>query len=107
MNMQESLMLANWRQLERNQQRELFNQILLYYVNPLLQIGQTDFVNFTISGEQITTLATWIQGERFIFVPGQSTLMVGWANEGAPIDWTTFKPTTTATELTDISAVQQ
>lgn len=107
MNMQESLMLANWRQLERNQQRELFNQILLYYVNPLLQIGQTDFVNFTISGERITTLATWIQGERFIFVPGQSTLMVGWANEGAPIDWTTFKPTTTATELTDIAAVQQ
>ncbi|MFC6171100.1 hypothetical protein [Loigolactobacillus jiayinensis] len=109
MNMQESLMLANWRQLEREQQRELFNQILLYYVNPLLQIGQTDFVSFSIGGERLTTLATWIQGERFIFIPGQELITVGWTNEGASLDWAAFQAVAkqNPSKLADLAAVQQ
>ncbi len=108
MNMQESLNLDNWRQLTREQQRQLFNQILLYYVNPLLQIGQTDFVTLNFAGERLSTLATWIQGERFIFIPGQPMVNIGWANSAVQLDWSTFLEATTpgTTKLKTAAAVQ-
>lgn len=75
----------SWNQLTGKEQHLLFTQILRYFVNPLLPTTDIAPVRFTVQGQSFASQTAIIAGQRYIFVPGQSQVQLGYQVTGKEV----------------------
>lgn len=57
---------------------QLIQQILMYFVSPLKEITDVHFSQLTYAGLKCATFELTIDGEDFVFIPGNSEAILGW-----------------------------
>ncbi|WP_430608439.1 hypothetical protein IGI92_001604 [Enterococcus sp. DIV2379] len=74
----EALQWSNWKTLSFEIKEQLIQQILMYFVSPLKEITDVHFSQLTYAGLKCATFELTIDGEDFVFIPGNSEAILGW-----------------------------
>lgn len=74
----EALQWSNWKALSFEIKEQLIQQILMYFVSPLKEITDVHFSQLTYAGLKCATFELTIDGEDFVFIPGNSEAILGW-----------------------------
>ncbi|MCI1904430.1 hypothetical protein QUW13_03575 [Enterococcus hirae] len=67
-----------WKQLNDDEKKVQMRQILMYFVSPLLPIENIRLKNYSLGGVKCRTFTLSINGESFVFVPGNQEAILGW-----------------------------
>ncbi|BCA85760.1 hypothetical protein EsVE80_12830 [Enterococcus saigonensis] len=78
MNLFEMLRWNNWKNLTDEAKIQAFQQVLMYFVSPLKEITNLELLTYQLDGVKCRTFELEIDGEIFVFVPGQSEAILGW-----------------------------
>lgn len=84
------LQLLNWLSLSEEARRANFGQVLRYFVSPLIPIEAIQSETATIGTQVFQTYSARLAGQKFIFIPGQANVQLGWqagAAYLAPSEW--------------------
>lgn len=84
------LQFNNWQQLTNAQRRANFGQVLRYFVSPLVAVDWIEPMVVQFQQTIFKTYSAWILGEKFVFIPAQVALSLGWsagASKLAPSEW--------------------
>ncbi|MCB5956315.1 DUF7278 family profilin-like fold-containing protein [Enterococcus sp. CWB-B31] len=74
----EQLDWVNWKQLSDSVKKTVFQQLLLYYVDPNIEITDIRLKNFELYGIKCRTFELELDGETFVFIPGNREAILGW-----------------------------
>lgn len=77
-NFYEQLEWSNWKLLQDQEKKMILQQVLMYFVNPLLEISDIRLQDFELAGIKCRTFSLEIAGERYILIPGQQQTILGW-----------------------------
>lgn len=69
---------VNWKKLNDEEKKEVFGPLMMYFVHPLLQITGSHLESFELCGMKCRTFQMRINGEEFVFIPGQKDVILGW-----------------------------
>lgn len=69
---------ANWKNLNDNEKIALLQQLLMYFVPPTIEVSTIELVNFELYGIKCRTFELELDGELFVFIPGNSEAILGW-----------------------------
>lgn len=78
MNWFEAAEFSKWKNLSKEEKKEVFGPLLMYFVNPLIQITQNQLTDFEMYGMKCQTFQMKMNGEDFVFIPGQRDVILGW-----------------------------
>lgn len=78
MNLFEMLRWNNWKNLTDEAKIQAFQQVLMYFVSPLKEITNLELLTYQLDGVKCRTFELEIDGEAFVFVPGQKEAILGW-----------------------------
>lgn len=78
MNFYKQLNWNNWKNLTDDDKRFLFEQVLMYFVSPLIKISEVDLVDFELAGIKCRTFELQLNEEAFVFIPGNDEAILGW-----------------------------
>lgn len=78
MNLFEMLRWNNWKNLTDETKIQAFQQVLMYFVSPLKEITNLELLTYQLDGVKCRTFELEIDGEAFVFVPGQNEAILGW-----------------------------
>lgn len=67
-----------WKNLTDQEKMILMRQVLMYFVSPLTLVKNVVLKDFAIQGIKCRTFEFTINGEPFVFVPGQKEAILGW-----------------------------
>ncbi len=67
-----------WINLNDDEKKLLFRQALMYFVSPLKLVKDVTLKDFSYYGIKSRTFELTIDGEPFVFVPGQKDAILGW-----------------------------
>ena len=62
---------SNWKNYSVSTKRDLFSQILAYYVSPLKQVSNITLSQFELAGVKCETFEVNLDEETFVFLPGK------------------------------------
>ncbi|MGC6767070.1 DUF7278 family profilin-like fold-containing protein [Enterococcus sp. LJL51] len=74
----EQLEWINWKKLSDKVKQSLFQEILLYHVHPMTEIRDIRLKDFELYGIKCRTFELEIDGETFVFIPGNKEAILGW-----------------------------
>lgn len=69
---------CNWKNLPSEVKKQVFQQVLMYYVSPLKEISQVRLVDYEYFGLKCETFELLIDEEAFVFIPGNKEAILGW-----------------------------
>lgn len=72
------LQLHNWKQLTDDEKSELFAGVIKFFLNPRLSLDWQRLVTFDMCGMKCRTFELMLNGEVFVFIPGQKEVILGW-----------------------------
>ncbi len=72
------LQIHNWKQLADDEKTELFAAVLKFFLNPRLSLDWQRLVTFDMCGMKCRTFELMLNGEVFVFIPGQKDVVLGW-----------------------------
>ncbi|GAF39886.1 hypothetical protein FC83_GL000326 [Agrilactobacillus composti DSM 18527 = JCM 14202] len=72
-----ALQLPQWNQLTDADKRHQFQQLLRYFVSPLLPISQIRPYHYRFKGYQFNSYQAFIAGFDFVFIPGDAQVKLG------------------------------
>lgn len=78
MNGLEQLDWSNWQVFNDQEKRGIFSKVLMYFVNPLMEIKDIELYDFELYGVKCRTFSLTLNGEDFVFVPGNKEVILGW-----------------------------
>lgn len=78
MNLFEILEWSNWKTISKEAKIQAIQQVLMYFVNPLKEISHLELVNFELGGVKCETFEFEIDGDPFVFIPGNPEAILGW-----------------------------
>lgn len=78
MNAFEQMEWPVWKTLTDQEKQILMRQVLMYFVSPLTLVRNVTLKDFAIQGIKCRTFEFTIDGEPFVFVPGQKETILGW-----------------------------
>ncbi|MBO0440197.1 DUF7278 family profilin-like fold-containing protein [Candidatus Enterococcus ikei] len=78
MDLFEQVEWANWKNLKDPEKEVLLHQLLMYFVPPTVEVNTIELVNFELYGIKCRTFELELDGELFVFVPGNSEAILGW-----------------------------
>lgn len=78
MDFYDCLQLHNWKQFSDDEKTELFAGVLKFFLNPRLTLEWQRLVSFEMCGMKCRTFEMMINGEVFVFIPGQNDAILGW-----------------------------
>lgn len=78
MNLFEQVEWANWKNLSDNEKITLLQQLLMYFVPPTIDVNTIELVSFELYGIKCRTFELELDGELFVFIPGNSEAILGW-----------------------------
>lgn len=67
-----------WKNLTDQEKMILMRQVLMYFVSPLTLVKNVTLKDFSIQGIKCRTFEFTINGEPFVFIPGQKETILGW-----------------------------
>lgn len=76
---------SNWKNYPVSTKRDLFSQILAYYVSPLKQVSQVTLSQFELAGVKCETFEVRLDDEAFVFLPGKKGAILGWDSGTQPL----------------------
>lgn len=87
MDLFEALEWSNWKNLSMEVKIQVINQVLMYFVSPLKKVSDVTYCEFKLSGVKCDTFECSIDGERFVLVPGNKEVILGWdlGTQGLPV----------------------
>lgn len=105
MNLFEQIEWTNWKAFNDQEKQTIFQQVLMYFINPLREITDVTLKNFELCGIKIRTFELKIDNEVFVFVPGQQETILGWdlGSEGLPVHRLFDEPFVDSTFKTTLS----
>ena len=74
----EQLDWVNWKKLSDKVKSSVFQQLLLYYVDPMIEISDIRLKTFELYGIKCRTFELELDGETFVFIPGNKEAILGW-----------------------------
>lgn len=96
MNLFEILEWSNWKNLSKEAKIQAIQQVLMYFVNPLKEISHLELMKFELGGVKCETFEFEIDGDPFVFIPGNPEAILGWdlGVSGLPTNsWDQHHPT--------------
>ncbi|MGX7200490.1 DUF7278 family profilin-like fold-containing protein [Enterococcus nangangensis] len=78
MNAFEQMYWPIWKTLQDKDKMVLMRQVLMYFVSPLTLVRDVELRDFEMGGVKCRTFTFTINGEPFVFVPGQKEAILGW-----------------------------
>ncbi|WP_430597285.1 DUF7278 family profilin-like fold-containing protein [Enterococcus sp. AZ177] len=78
MDLFEQIEWANWKNLKDAEKEALLHQLLMYFVPPTIEINSMELVNFELYGIKCRTFELELDGELFVFIPGNKETILGW-----------------------------
>ena len=78
MNAFEQMYWPVWINLQDQEKMILMRQVLMYFVSPLSLVRDVVLEDFELGGIKCRTFTFTIDGEPFVFVPGQKEALLGW-----------------------------
>ncbi len=76
---------SNWKNYSVSTKRDLFSQILAYYVSPLKQVSNITLSQFELAGVKCETFEVNLDEETFVFLPGKKGAILGWDSGTQPL----------------------
>lgn len=67
-----------WKTLSSEMKKVVFQNVLRYFVNPMLNIDNIVEVSHSMGGVKTDTFEVTINKEEFVFIPGQDHVILGW-----------------------------
>ncbi|WP_161842988.1 DUF7278 family profilin-like fold-containing protein [Candidatus Enterococcus huntleyi] len=69
----------------------------MYYVSPLVKVSDVTLVEYELAGIKCSTFEFLLDGEAFVFVPGNDEAILGWDSgvQGLPVQEVMYEPDTT------------
>lgn len=67
-----------WKQFRLADKRVLLGTVLRYFVNPMTEVTDIQPVSYELGGIKTETFSFSLDGEPFVFVPGQLDVVLGW-----------------------------
>lgn len=88
MNLFETLDWSVWKTLSQEVKTQLISQVFMYFVSPLKKISSVQAVEYTMGGIKCATFECVIDGEAFVFIPGNKETILGWDSglQGVPLE---------------------
>lgn len=74
----EYVLNPTWKNLTEEMKQVVLQQVLRYFVNPMLSITGIRPVSYHFGGIKTDTFEVVIDGHEFVFVPGQRATVLGW-----------------------------
>lgn len=74
----EQMLRPNWQLLSDETKKSVFRHVLMYFINPLTEISSIQLKNFQMCGMKCRTFEVNIDGDTFVFVPGEREAILGW-----------------------------
>ncbi|MGX7243687.1 DUF7278 family profilin-like fold-containing protein [Enterococcus quebecensis] len=78
MDLFEQIEWSNWKNLKDVEKETILQQLLMYFVPPTMEINTIELVDFELYGIKCRTFEFELDGELFVFVPGNSEAILGW-----------------------------
>lgn len=78
MDLFEQIEWANWKNLKDTEKKILLKQLVLHFIPPSIEINTIELVNFELYGIKCRTFELELDGELFVFIPGNSEAILGW-----------------------------
>lgn len=78
MDLFEQVEWSNWKKLTDIEKEALLNRLLLYFTPSKLEITTIELVDFELYGIKCRTFELELEGELFVFVPGNAEAILGW-----------------------------
>lgn len=72
------LQVHNWKQLTDEEKTEIFAGVIKFFLNPRLSLDWQRLVTFDMCGMKCRTFELMINGDVFVFIPGQKEVILGW-----------------------------
>lgn len=85
LNVLESLEWTNWKNYSSKTKRDLFSQVLLYFVSPLRRVSNITLSQFELAGVKCETFEVDLDDETFVFLPGKKGAILGWDSGTQPL----------------------
>ena len=76
---------SNWKNYSVSTKRDLFSQILAYYVSHLKQVSHITLSQFELAGVKCETFEVNLDEETFVFLPGKKGAILGWDSGTQPL----------------------
>lgn len=74
----DQLMNPVWKTIPAEHKLVLAGSVIRYFVSPLLAVSNVQLAYFQMGGIKTETFTLDIEGERFVFIPGQQEAVLGW-----------------------------
>lgn len=78
MDLFEQIEWTNWKKLKDPEKEALLQQLLMYFVPPTMEVTTVDLVDFELYGIKCRTFELELDGELFVFIPGNTEAILGW-----------------------------
>ena len=78
MNLFEMMEWSNWKKLTDEAMLQVIGKVLMYFVSPLKLVTDIRLVDFELAGVKCRTAELAIDGDLFVFVPGNQEAILGW-----------------------------
>lgn len=78
MDLFEQIEWTNWKKLKDPEKEALLQQLLMYFVPPTIDVSTVDLVDFELYGIKCRTFELELDGELFVFIPGNTEAILGW-----------------------------
>ncbi|MGX7150461.1 DUF7278 family profilin-like fold-containing protein [Enterococcus ureasiticus] len=78
MDLFEQIEWSNWKNLKDVEKEALLQQLLMYFVPPTIEVNTIELVNFELYGIKCRTFELELDGELFVFIPGNNEAILGW-----------------------------
>ena len=85
LNTLEALEWSNWKNYSSKTKRDLFGQVLLYFVSPLRRVSNITLSQFELAGVKCETFEVHLDDEPFVFLPGKKGAVLGWDSGTQPL----------------------
>ncbi|MBL1225631.1 hypothetical protein IW510_10970 [Enterococcus sp. BWR-S5] len=74
----EQLDWISWKKMSDKAKKSVFQQVLLYYVHPMIEISDIRLKDYELYGIKCRTFELELDGETFVFIPGNQEAILGW-----------------------------
>lgn len=92
MNLFEMMEWSNWKKLTDEAMLQVVGKVLMYFVSPLKLVTDIRLMDFELAGVKCRTAELEIDGDPFVFVPGNQEAILGWDLGVEGLNATTWAP---------------
>jgi hypothetical protein len=78
MNFYDVLDWSIWKTLAKEVKVQVISQLLMHFVSPLKKVSHVRYKEFALDGIKCQTFEFQIDGEWFVFIPGNADTILGW-----------------------------